>query len=148
MKNNVPILTLVPRIWLLLVFAILTNTAALTNHPIIDQHWEHTYSESHHATNGEWVHGNEETWTLVPAKTLFDMLGAALYVPAIVSLAALCWATVMHFHFRRTVDAYIHSGDFAANFTAARPELKLMLTAALLCCFFLGICWIAASVGK
>lgn len=147
--KNIPILTLIPRIWLLVLFALASNFASLTNYPVVAAHWEHATNEGWaRGTDGIWHQTDEETWVNVPAKTLFELCGAALYIPAIMSLVVLCAIVCVHLFFRQTIDADTHGGKYLCDWGALTAEERVRYATITRIGFLLAGALIAAGIGK
>jgi len=133
MKNNLPILSFFARTWMLFIFMLISNFAVLSNHA-----WR-------------WVQlptapdGTPGAWQGV---TLFDMLGAVLYVPALASVVMWVYLLVLHLFFRGTLDKDAHDGVYIADWRALTSAERMWMNVVLRVGFFIGFCILCAGVAK
>lgn len=154
--KNWPILSLSRGFWITFLVALLSDLSAITNYPLWKAKWVHGQSERYEAINGIWKHIFEETWTMDPAKSLFDVCGAIIYFPGYFFTAICLTILGVHLFFRDTIDADIHSGDFVRawrggegeEFGGMTPSTRIKCSLAVLMVFFIGACWIGAALVK
>jgi hypothetical protein len=79
---------------------------------------------------------------------VFQTLGALIYVPAVGAVAIITTLLIRHLFYHSTLDLDAASGKFAAEWNALSPERRQTLTCAYFIGLFVGVCLIAASVGK
>ncbi len=79
---------------------------------------------------------------------VFQSLGALIYIPAVAGVAAVVAMLIVHLFFRETIDKETHDGSYLAEWRAAPPQLRLILTTAYRIAIWLGVALIAASMAK
>jgi len=145
MKKNTPILTFIPRTWMLLVFMVLANYACFSNHQITKAKWIHSDEKAWvQIADGTWQQTIDGGWSLEPGKTLFDYFGSMIYVPAVASVVLVLALLVRHLFFRQTIDAYIHSGGYLKDWEEIPGFYKILISNAVL----LGLGFIFAIVAN
>jgi len=127
LKNNLPLLTFFARTWMLFVFMLLSNFAVLSNHA-----WY-------------WVQLPGGQWQGV---TLFEILGAVLYVPALASVVMWVYLLLIHLFFRDTLDKDAHDGTYIADWRILTSAERMWMNVILRVGFFIGFCILCAGVAK
>lgn len=133
MQRNIPIIAFFTRVstWLLLAFMLLSNYAVLSQKIV--------YS---------WWTVNMEGYTVHETFTLFQILGAVLYVPAIFSVAVFFALLFRHLYFRQSIDADIHSGKYMSDWQQIGPVHRIWVSNVVLVGVIIAICLICASLAK
>ena len=78
----------------------------------------------------------------------FDIFGPLVYVVAVSSVASVMARLIVQLHYRNTIDKDSHSGRYELEWTLMDPKTRIILTVVTKGVIFLGICIIAASVGR
>jgi hypothetical protein len=81
-------------------------------------------------------------------ESIFQKLGALIYIPAVSCVAVSTILLIIHLLFRETLDKDFHAGSFVSSWNNAEPKTRLILTVVILCAFFIGECIVGASVGR
>lgn len=114
MKSNALLLTLFPRIWHLLLAFLVTNWAAMT--------------EMHFKCLGKWVH-DPTLGGIWAAATPMEWLGPIVgWGTPIVLFVVILTVVILHFFFRDTIDADIHSGQYIADWRGSTPFQRILTT--------------------
>src|ERR1700676_2077776 len=95
--KNVPIITFFSRTLMVFIFMLLSNWAVLSNIEYFVK---------------PLPNGTQQ------GVTLFEMLGAVLYVPALASVVMWVYLLLIHLFFRDTLDLDAHSGVYIADWRA------------------------------
>lgn len=133
MKRNIPIIAFFTRTstWLLLIFMLASNFAALSQKPI--------YS---------WWTVNMEGYTVHESFTLFQILGAVLYIPAIFSVVVFFTLFFRHLYYRQSIDADIHNGRYMLDWEAVGPVHRMWISNVVLVGVLIAICILCSSLAK
>jgi lysozyme family protein len=133
LKSNIPIVTFFARTWMLFLFMLASNYAVLNQHEF-GQVIEYTKA-------GTRV-------LVAPGHTLFEMLGAVLYVPALASVVMWVYLLMIHLFFRDTLDKDAHNGVYIADWRALNSADRMWMNVVLRVGFFIGFCILCASMAK
>lgn len=117
-KANVPIITFFARTWMLFIFMILANMAVLSQYKLPSGH------------------------------TLFEILGAVLYVPALASVVMWVYLLMLHLFFRETLDKDAHDGVYITDWRALTSAERMWMNVVLRVGFFIGFCILCASMAR
>lgn len=133
MKRNIPIISFFTRVSTLLLFAfmLLSNFAVLSQKPI--------YS---------WWTVNMEGYTVHESFTLFQILGAVLYVPALASVVVFCALLFRHLYFRQTIDADIHDGVYLSDWRQIGPVHRIWVSNMVVVGMIIALCILCSSLAK
>lgn len=133
MQRNIPVIAFFTRVstWLLLAFMLASNYAVLSQKIV--------YS---------WWTVNMEGYTVHETFTLFQLLGAVLYVPAIFSVAVFFALLFRHLYFRQSIDADIQSGEYMNDWRQVGPVHRIWVSNVVLVGVIIAICLICASLAK
>lgn len=80
--------------------------------------------------------------------SLFQHLGALLYLPALGLDAVVCAVLIAHLFFRQSLDVFIHDGSFVAAWNALDARQRLDRTLIVLVALFIGLCIVAMGLAK
>jgi lysozyme family protein len=133
MKRNIPIIAFFTRVstWLLLAFMALTNFAVYWQHPV--------YS---------WWTVNMDGYTVYEQFTLFQLLGAQLYIPAVSSVVLFVALLIMHFRYRQTIDADIQDGSYLNDWRSISPAHRIWVHTAVFIGLVIALCILCSSMAK
>lgn len=133
MKRNIPIISFFTRAstWLLTAFMLTTNFLVLWQHPVY-----------------AWWTVNMDGYTVYEKFTLFQLLGAVLYIPAISSVVIFVALLIRHLYFRQSIDADIHNGTYLDDWHAIGPIHRTWQTNMIFAAIFVGLCILCASMSK
>jgi len=133
MKRNIPIIAFFTRTstWLLLIFMLASNFAVLSQKPV--------YS---------WWTVNMEGYTVHETFTLFQILGAVLYIPAIFSVVVFFALLFRHLYYRQSIDADIHSGTYMLDWQTIGPVHRMWISNVVLVGVLIAICILCSSLAK
>lgn len=126
-KSNIPLITFFARTWMLLVFMLLANWAVLNKHEYFVKQLPDGTSQG---------------------VTLFEILGAVLYVPAIASVVVFVALLVLHLFFRDTLDKDAHDGTYIADWRALTSSERVWIGTVIRVGFFIGFCILCASMAR
>lgn len=80
--------------------------------------------------------------------TIFTYVGAPLYILPVSTIALMLALFLRHIFYQQTLDADAADDTFVREWRALSSEKRQILTCIYTCVFFLGVCLIAASIGK
>lgn len=133
--KNVPLVTFFSRAstFYLMIFMLTANWAI---------HWKRALWWTQmpglpDGTPGEWV-----------PITLYDWLGAILYVPALVGVVMFVWSLVLHLFFRDTIDRDTHNGTLVADWKILSSFERTKLHVWIRIGFWIGLCILCSSLAK
>lgn len=127
-KRNLPLITFFSRTWILFIFMLLSNYLVL---------WQHHF--------GEMV---QEGVIVNPGWTLFEKIGAVMYVPALGSAVFWFYLLMLHLFFRETLDKDAHNGTYITDWRALSSGDRMWMNVILRVGFFIGFCILFASAAK
>jgi hypothetical protein len=88
-------------------------------------------------------------YALTLNESLFQHVGALMYIPVVVGMAGLCTLFGVHVFFRESIEKDIECGEWIANWNKFKDSpYYIPTTLAVFCAIFHGICIIAASLAK
>ena len=125
-KSNVLLITFFARTWMLMIFMVASNWIVL---------WKHEFFPK--IVNGNWQ-----------GLTLFEMLGAVLFIPALGSAVFWFYLLMLHLFFRDTLDKDAHDGVYIADWRAMSSFERMQINAWLRIGFFIGFCILFASLAR
>jgi lysozyme family protein len=131
MKWNVPIITFLQRTWMLLVFAILSNWAVLSNHQFF-RHWTI----------------DMEGKTIYEGQTIFQMFGGVAYVPGLVSAVLFVTLLCIHLFFRETIDKDVNDGTYLRDWASLSPNDRVLYSTIIRIGFIIGFCILCSGLAK
>lgn len=133
MNRNIPVISFFTRVstWLLLVFMLVSNFLVIWQHPV----WS-------------WWTVNMEGYTVHETFTLFQLLGAVLYVPALAGVVMFVALLIRHLYWRQSIDADIQSGKYLKDWEAAGPIHRMWITNMIFAALFIGLCILCSSLAK
>lgn len=80
--------------------------------------------------------------------TLFEMLGAVLYVPAVASVVLWTALLVVHLFFRQTLDQDAHDGTYVRDWRALTPAQRAYIGTIIRIGILIGFCILCASMAR
>lgn len=131
MKTNFPIITFLQRSWMLTVFMVLSNFAVLSNHEFFKI----------------WTRDNDGNVVYV-GQTLFQILGAVLYIPAMASVVVWVALLFRHLYFRESIDKDINDGTYLLDWRAVTPTTRIWVTNFVLIGMIIALCILCSTLAK
>lgn len=80
--------------------------------------------------------------------TMFQLLGAVLYVPALTSVVVFVALIIRHFYFRGSIDADIQSGKYLEDWKAIGPVHRIWVANVVLIGLIIALCILCSSMAK
>lgn len=125
--SNVPLVTFVARTWMLIIATLVSNWAVLSKiEYFVKKQPDGTFQ----------------------GVTLFEMLGAVLYVPALGCAVFLFYLLALHLFFRATLDKDAHDGVYVTDWRALTSSERMWQSTILRVGFFIGFCILCAGMAK
>ena len=131
--KNIPIITWIPRYWLLLLIFFFTNWLCLT--------------EIHFSFLGKWTWDSNLGGIWRPA-TPIEFCGPLLWsVPFGIAIYLLTTLSI-HLHYRQTIDEDVNSGKYLEDWQACTPAQRVFVSNAVRIGIFIGFCLLLAGLAR
>lgn len=133
--RNIPLLAFFSRAstWYVVIFMLAAQWSIHWKHPL----WWNQLPGLPDGTPGEWI-----------PVTLYDWLGAILYIPALCSVIFFVWMLALHLFFRQTIDKDTHDGTYLCDWSTLSSAERIRYTTWIRVGFFIGFCILCAGLAK
>lgn len=130
---NIPLVTFISRTWMLIIFMLVSNYAVLSKHA---WYWVQLPA-ARDGTPGDWM-----------PVTLYDMMGAVLYIPALMSIVMVLYLLFIHLYFRGTIDKDAHDGTYIADWNNLTSYERVQISTWIRVGFLIAFCILCSSLAK